>query len=189
MPSPFSLLQRGTAALRTVVLPMPSGVDVSVDVRPLNGMELGSVIARAREYATANGVKEPKEGDELYRLGQMAHTLAIACSKPGEPDTLFFDSADEVLAGLDPDRIVLLYEEQQAWQDRCAPRAVSLDGKDVLTIALEVAGWEEGQPDPLLHLRPSLRPIWARTLASLYFASLSSRSDTSSASAEQASPS
>lgn len=184
--SRFAQIAKGTRAVKTVSLPMPDGTLVPLGVRPLTGRELGAVLAAGRAYAIANGMPDPKDGDRLYELGQMAHTLALGCvdvgtaAEPAPPDTPFFASDAEVLDNLDPDRIVLLYEEQQAWQDECAPRPERMAQGDFLVNVLKLAGWESGQPDPLLRWRPTLRVIFTHTLASQYVALLTSKSDSTS---------
>lgn len=183
---------KGSRAVRSVPIPMPWGEDMLVGVRPLIGREHGEVLGRAREYAVSQGLKEPKDGDELYRLGQMVYTLVLGCVDPAcaaedwpqdKPHAPFFENADEVLEYLDPDRIAMLYEHQQAWQDECAPRPDDMNQGDFFTNVVKAAGWKAGQPDPLLELRPILRASFTHILAAQWLSSLSTRSPTSSESA------
>ncbi len=178
--SRFAAIVKGTRAVKSVVFPL-NGADHTVGVRPLTGRELGDVLGAGRLYAVAHGLKDPKDGDRLYDLGQMANTLALACVDSDAPDVPYFASADEVLDGLDPDRIVLLYEEQQAWQDECAPRPDKMGGPEFMATVIELAAWESG-PDPLRRLRPTLRASFTHTLAAQFMHSLTLRSSSSSAS-------
>lgn len=182
----FQEIARGTAATKVVDLPLSGGEPVKVAVRPLNGAELGRVIGDARAYALAEKrrafpddtrpLPEPKEGDRLYDLGHMAATLLAACEDPDKPGTPFFGSREEILDGLDSDRIVLLYEQQQAWQDHCAPRVDRMNREDFFKLTFDLGQEDEGQPDsPFARLRPSLRLSWARTIARLYMGSLTPR--------------
>ncbi len=95
---------------------------------------------------------------------------------------------DEVLDGLDPDRIVLLHEEQQDWQAECAPRRDKLEKLDFFETVIALAGWESGQPDPLRHLRPTTRQTLLRTLAEQYTSSLMLSSSSTSSPASTAKP-
>src|SRR4051812_6340335 len=120
----FSSILLGTRATTRVLLPLPGVAEpVPVAVRPLSGTEEGAVLERARAYAVAKGVADPKDGDRLYDLGLMVHVLAIACVDVDDPTRPFFDKgAQQVLDNLDADRIALLYEAQQVWQEECSPR-------------------------------------------------------------------
>lgn len=189
----FADIARGTRATQPVKLPLPGIADaVDVLVRPLNGLELGSVVARARAYAIeeikkarsaddARAIPEPKEGDRLYDLGEMAATLLLACLDPAAPERPFFADIDEILGGLDAERIVLLYEEQQLWQDHCAPRPKGMGGDQFMAMVLQEAALEEEAAEgPFSRLRRTSQQISFRTLARLYMHSLQRRSPPSS---------
>ena len=193
----FADIARGTRATRTVDLPLDGDAVAKVLVRPLNGLETGRVVAEARAYAIAEVRKarkddsreppEPKEGERLYDLGYMAATLAVACEDPAAPGTPFFTDAQEILQHLDADRIVLLYEQQQAWQDACAPSPARMDAGAFLAMVVTLAGEDEGSADsPFDRLRPALRRSWARTIASLYANSLTPKSRSGSPSGDAA---
>ena len=178
--SRFSDIKRQPRATRTISLPVPGGEDVSVAVQVLTGREFALITSRASEYATALGAKDPKPGVELYDLGVMVHTLLLGCVASDDHTTPFFSSADEILDGLDTDRIALLYEEQVSWQDECAPRPGRMGDGEFFATVLRFAGWKEGQPDPFPRLRPYLRLSFTHTLAAQYVTLLSQRSESSS---------
>lgn len=179
----FADIAKGTRATKIVELPLGADEVVKVAVRPMNGLELGRVIAEARAYALAEmkrarpddprELPEPKEGDRLYDLGHMVATLATACEDPEKPGAPFFESAQEILDALDADRIALLYEEQQSWQDHCSPRLAKMTQDQFIAIVFDMSKEDEGSPDsPFDRLRPALRRSCARTLARLYMGSL-----------------
>lgn len=186
--SRFAEVARGTRATKVVDLPLSGDVTVKVAIRPMNGLELGRVVASARAYAIAEIRKarkddtreppEPKEGDRLFDLGYMVATLEVACEDPEKPGTSFFGGTAEILEALDADRIALLYEHQQAWQDHCSPRLSKMGSAEFVAMVFGVAGEDESSLDsPFARLRPALRLSWARTLARLYVNSLTPKSE------------
>lgn len=190
--SRFADIAKGTHATKTVELPLP-GVDkpIRILIRVLNAFETGSIDATARAYAIAElkkarvddtgSVPEPKPGDRLYDLGVMGTTCLLACRDPEQPEAPFFASLDEVLGGLDVDRIALLYEEQEAWQDRCAPRPRRLGGEAFMALVVNEAAIEEDAADgPFSDLPRSLQRICFRILARQFVSSLSLKSPSSS---------
>jgi len=183
----FADVALGKRATKPVDLVLDGGTVARVAVRPLNALELGRVVAEARAYSIAEMRRarkddtreppEPREGERLYDLGHMAATLAIACEDPDQPGVRYFDSTDEILLHLDADRIALLYEQQQAWQDACSPRPSRMDAGAFIAMVMTLAGEDEGSADsPFELLRPALRLSWARTIARLYASSLTPRS-------------
>lgn len=194
--SRFADIQKGTRARKPITLELSGDATIEIAVRPLNGAELGTVIARARAYAVAQmeaqnkaagidrALPEPKAGDPLYDLGMMAATLLLACSDPKSPEAApvpMFASAEEILTGLDPDRIALLYEQQQLWQEHCSPRPRHMDGGDAIAWAMRLAEEDASSDDsPFVKLAPSLRLSWARTISGLFLTSLRPKSSPSS---------
>lgn len=172
----FSQLTKGTRAVKRVAFPMLDGTQVECAVRPLLGVEDVEVIAAARAFAMSHGVAEPTERDDLYQRGKWASTLLKGCVDPDAPDVAFFSSVEEILENLDVDRIALLVEQQQQWQDECSPRLSGMTHdeyvKSVVSIAL--AGVEEELP--FSKWRPSLRESWARSTAALALSSLEPKS-------------
>jgi len=102
----------------------PPRVD-PVDIVALTGDEEATVLQRTREFAQSRGVLDPKEGDPLYELGHMVHTIALALLDYEKPDARepYFDNADEVLKAheLGRDGIQFLYRAQKAWQAMSSP--------------------------------------------------------------------
>jgi hypothetical protein len=171
----FSDIAKGTLATKAITLPL-HGAEHPLAVRPLNGAEQGDTFAAARAYAVSKGVAEPKPGDRLYDLGLMAATIALGCVCSDDATKPFFDGGqDQILAHLDADRIALLYEQHQAWQDECSPRASKMSGAEFFVKVMEVAN-AKADEDPLARLRPSTRLDWERTLAGLYMISLQDKS-------------
>jgi hypothetical protein len=201
----FSEINRGAAivqgirARRTVKLPLPGGTTIDVAVRPLTGGEMGRAQAEARAYALdemtrAGGgdrpIPEPKEGDRLFDLGFMVAVLAIACSDPDHPEVAFFENREEILRELDADRIVRLYEEQQTWQDHCAPSPMGKTSDQFMAMIVSLAAEPEDAPEsPFDRWPPSTRRAWARTTSKLCLSLLTLSSPSSSAGTSEASAS
>ncbi len=161
--SRFSAIARGTRSVRPVTLSI-WGQDVAVGVRPLTALELVGVLSRSRAFSVENGVKDPREGDRLHDLSHMVQTLLVGCVDTQAEAEPFFDSAEQILANLDADRICFLYESQQMWQDECSPRPAGMTGEEFFAKVLQVAGWESGKPDPLALMRPISRLNWEHTI-------------------------
>lgn len=190
----FADVAHGTRSTKPVKLSLPGSADpVDVLVRPLNGLELGRVDAMARAYAVgeikrarapddARPIPEPREGDRLYDLGNCAATLLLGCLDAADPTRPFFADVEEILGGLGPEWIVLLYEEQQAFQDECAPRPDKGNGAAFMAVVMGEAALEEGAPGgPFSRLRPTTQQIFFRILAKQHVTSLLHRSPSSSA--------
>ncbi len=175
----FASLIKGKRATKRVVLPY-GDEEIPVLVRPMNGFEEAEAIAGGRAYAVEKGVTDPKPTDRLFEIGVMAHVLAISCLDPDDPDHKrpFFASAHEVLVNLDTDRIALLHEQQQLFQDECSPRKLSLDVGEQLAKILEIAESTPGVgADPFANMQPVLRWTFMRTLVSLLLSSLVAKYD------------
>jgi hypothetical protein len=174
--SRFAAIARGTRALKRVPFTIWE-TTVEVALRPLNAMEEGEAFAGARAYAVGKGVPDPKPGERLYDLGLMVETLARGCVDADAPTAPFFASAVEILEHLDTDRIALLFEQHQAWQDECAPRPKEMGGEEFLALVLRAAEDESnGAESPFSTLQPVLRASSERTLARLYVNLLQHRS-------------
>jgi hypothetical protein len=151
---------------------------VLVDLIVLTGDETTRVLAQARADAIGNGVSDPKDGEPLYDLAVMVHTLLLSVvdhdSAPGE-ERPFFDSAEQIRKHLDGQRIGYLYALQEVWQDECAPQRIDLSEQEMLEWVLELAESEDPQV-PFGRLRPASRWIYMRSLARLLVSSRDFRS-------------
>src|SRR5688572_16220574 len=129
----FHDIKKGVLARYPFDLPMPDGTVVRVALRGLFGENEAKVLQGARQYAIARGLPEPMPDDELYEFGKRVHTVLLGVTDVDSPDENpepFFGSVAEILdekTGLDPDRIVLLYEAQRMFQDSIAPMSKSMD--------------------------------------------------------------
>ena len=181
----FAAIVKGTRARKTVTIEGIEDADgkpVPIDVRPLNGVEQGEVLAKARAYAIEKGVKEPRDGEPIYELGKQVYTLLAACIDADSPQDVprpFFATAAEVFE-LTRDHRCYLYEHQEAWEDWCAPRPSRLSDEDLRKIATEICAADEGDDTPFLRLRPVLRWSLVRLLAFLHFFSPQPKSDSGS---------
>jgi len=200
----YSDIARGTKARHPVALPLGDGplprpelaedgtltfpkTDdvVVVDVRVLSGAEQGDCMAFGRQYAEGKGVEAPKRGDELYDLGVMAKTIAIACLDHDSTEPApFFDGGAEQVLTLDNDRIAFLYEAICRWMDLCSPRLRNLSPEEyVAGVALLANEDEEGEGTALRffeQLGPGLQWTYARTLARAQWTSRTLKSGSSS---------
>ena len=172
----FAQIQKGTRARKTVTIEGiedEQGKPVPIDVRPLNGVEQGEVLSKARAFAVEKGVKEPKDGEPIYELGKQVHTLLLGCidtDSPQDAPRPFFGSAADVLE-LTRDVRCFLFEHQEMWEDWCAPRPSRLTDGELQKLAAEMCAADEGDDLPFLRLRPVLRWTLVRTLALLHLIS------------------
>jgi hypothetical protein len=178
----FAAIQKGTRARKTVTIEGiedPDGKPVPIDVRPLNGIEQGEALSKARAYAIEKGVKEPRDGEPIYELGKQVHTLLVGCIETDSPQDSprpFFASAQEILE-LTRDQRCFLYEHQEMWEDWCAPRPSRLTDTELQKLATEMCAADEGDDSPFLRLRPVLRWSLLRTLALLHLISPAVKSE------------
>lgn len=159
------------------------GVLVELDVRPLNPLETSTVIERARAFAVSKGVKDPKDGDELYDDAKILHTLVLACldhDSPPDAPRPFFEGGFDQLHGTElllPDHIAYLYEQQQLWQDECSPRFMRQTPGQFMAGVVAAAG---GDPSFFVGARPGMRWDSMRTLAAAYLNLMTLQSPTTS---------
>jgi len=210
----LSDLQAGTRAIHRVVLPLvntravglpdlpelaeqraadaaSNGGDsapatVEVGLRILTGGETAGILERARAFARGKGVDDPKEGDPLYELGRMVHTILLAAVDPESPPgaaTPFFASTSEILDSphIGRDGIVYLAECQESWQDVCSPQVGKVSPDELLEYVGRLAA--DSTSTFFVSLRPGTRWSLARTTALLLLDSLTLRSASGSTSA------
>ena len=180
--SRFSKLVKGTRARKPFALALPNAAeDVSIALVSLSGADEVEVFAQARAFAKSKGIDDPKQGDPIYERAIWASTLLLACIDPESPESSpvpFFDSVEEILGGLDRDRIALLFEAQQAWQDETSPRPGSMSAVEFVDMTFACARAEEGADLPFERLRPVTRRSFVHTLALQYVALQLGRSPT-----------
>ena len=145
---------------------------IAVDLRPLTSGEQADVLSRARADAVAKGVAEPKDGNPIYDLCEMEHTLCLACVDPESPEHApqpFFDGGVAQIRSspdLGRDRVAWLFEQCLLHQDECSPRLRTLDPA-AFVASLDILGAEEdgSAADFFASLGPALRWICMRSLA------------------------
>ena len=166
----FAALKKGTADVRPVELTLPWGETVRVGVRPLPGWDDTAIFEKARAFAKARGVNAPSDEDPVYVMGIWVHTLLVACvvfegDDKGEP---FFADVDEILKGLDRDRISYLYEQQQRVQEDHGMRAERMTEAQFLAAVYECVQKEvDDSSFPFWKWGPTLRATFTQRLARL----------------------
>lgn len=170
----FSQLRKGTRAERPLVidgLTDERGEPIAVPMRALTGTEEVDVIRAATEMAQRKGFDKPGPGDQLFDMGIMVHTLALAVLVPDStPRAPFFDGgAQQILDEFSREAILHMYEQQESWQDQCSPYVRNLTGEAFVAKVKEVA---EGEGDrPFAALSPGTRWLFTRTMACLLWSS------------------
>lgn len=174
--SKFASIIKGTANVLRVDLQLPNIAEsIAVHVRPLNAWEDAQVLEKARAFAVERGLAKPTDVDDLYVLGVWANTLLIACQD--ESGEAFFASADEILKGLDRDRISYLYEQQQRAQEDAGFRKDRMTPGEMLAAIHELATKEVGDATlPFWQWGPSLRASFMRFMAVQLLSLASSKS-------------
>jgi hypothetical protein len=182
----FSDVAQGAFARRTISVVIGSA-DVSLDVRVLGPHEEAELLRKAREFAKARGLTDPRDGDPLYEYGRWLHTCVMACvdaKSPREEPRPFFDGgAEQILSSRVLTRAHLAYlaEHQEIWQAENAPYR-NIVSDDALMERIRKIG--EGDIDPFAELEPSMRWLFTRTLANLYIDLLDRKSHFGSTSPE-----
>lgn len=172
----FAQIQRGTRARRPVEISMGAGeAPLRCEVRALSAVEDAEVLEMAAAFAEKRGVKGQLDGNPIYDLGRAVHTLLHACvdqESPADAPVRYFASADEILGGLDRERIAFLYELQQAFQDECAPMPAELPPEEYLNLIFQAEGVPPGGVLPFERLRPATRRNCERFMVGLSLTSL-----------------
>lgn len=176
----FSAIIKGAADVRPVDLALPGLAEpIKVGVRPLSAWEEADVLEKARAFATARGLAAPSQNDELYVFGVWVHTLLLGCAAldgddKGQP---FFASAEEILKGLDRDRISYLFEQQQRVQEEHGMRKERLTPDEIMRNVHECATKDVGDPSlPFWNWGPSARASYFRFTAALLLSYMSDKS-------------
>lgn len=166
----FAAIKKGAADVRPVELTLPWGETVRVGVRPLAAWDDTSVYEKALAFAKARGVEAPTDEDPVYVMGIWVHTLLASVTvfegdDKGEP---FFGDVDEILKGLDRDRISYLYEQQQRVQEEHGMRQERMTEAQFLAAVHECVRKEEDDPTfPLWRWGPTMRVTFLRRMAVL----------------------
>lgn len=166
----FALICKGTRATKVATVALrgdPEPTEIRCLIRPLNGAEEAGVLASAIAFAKSRGADDPKPGHQLYEFGLWVHTVVIGCLDETAPNEPYFESAEQVLEHLDRDRIALLFELQQTWQDECSPRLHHLSPEAYKQSILEIALQGDDAENPFEKWSPVLRLSWARFTAGL----------------------
>lgn len=181
----FSTIAAGARARKRVEATTIAGDTFACDLRPVMGEDDALALQRAREFAIARGVADPKEGEPIYELALAVETLALACVDPDAPTSPFFDGGSaQIRAHLDRDRILYLYETLTAWQATFSPREHKLDWPTFVAKVYELATTEEADADaPFARWAPGMLVSFTRTLARLWWSSLGGKSPSGTGSA------
>lgn len=188
----FADIARGTRATKIVRLPLGDDV-VPVRLRVLASGELAQVLERTRADARARGVDEPRDGNPIYDLCEMEHTLAFACLDADAPEQSavpFFSGVEEIRRSpeLGRDRIAYLYEQWQVFQDEVSPSLRTMSPAELVGAMQKLALEDDGDALAFFgSLGPGLRWSCMRTLARLWLASLTPSSPSSSLSEQSSS--
>lgn len=174
----FSTIAAGVRARKRVTATTIAGDAFACDLRPMVGDDDALALQRAREFAQARGVAEPREGEPIYELALAVESLAIACVDPDDAAKPFFDGgAAQIRAHLDRDRILYLYETLTTWQASFSPREHTLDWPTFVAKVYELATAGEADADaPFARWAPAMRESFTRTLARLWWSSLGGKS-------------
>jgi hypothetical protein len=188
----FAKVIKGIQDVRPVEVTLP-GADapITVGLRPLTAWEESEVTAKATAFAKSKGVEKPDERDYQFVLGCWVNTLLVACQahadleidagdgtkvifKKGE---LIFANVDEILQGLDRDRISYLYEMQQRIQEDHGMRKERMSHEEMLKNIAIMATSEVGDANlPFWSWGPSLRVSFMRFMASMLYYSQPNKS-------------
>lgn len=176
----FAKIIKGAADIRPIDLHMPGVTDpYKVGVRPLSAWDESEVLEKARAFATARGLANPTQNDELYVFGVWINTLLLGCVIPEGEDkgAAFFESAEEILRGLDRDRISYLFEQQQRVQEDHGMRKERLSPDEIMRNIHECVEKDVGDPTlPFWNWGPSARASYMRFTAVLLLNSASAKS-------------
>lgn len=167
----FSQLLKGKRAERGVELPYvdKDGKEQLAPclLVPLTGLEETEVLRFARDYAKAQGIENPHEGEPLYDLAVMVKSLSIGCldtDSPKDAREPFFDGGvDQTLAELGREGIAYLYQRLERWQDDCSPQIRRVSANDLLELTVKLAEAEDD--GPFSRLSPGLQWICTRFMA------------------------
>lgn len=140
----FAKLMKGLDEVRPVELELPGAEGarsvVRLGLRPLAGWDETAALEDAAKFAKARGASSSAE-DPIYVMAVWAETLfraaiSLDAEDKGAP---FFDSSEEILRGLDRDRISLLYEQQQIVQEGAGARKETMNEAEMVAFVMRIA--------------------------------------------------
>ena len=94
-----------------------------------------TIAERARAYAQARGVADPKPEDVLFLRGKWAHTILLAAVDPDSPlesPQQYFDDVKQIETYLDDAAQVYVVQRQKDFQDEHAPLGEGLTPEQFL---------------------------------------------------------
>lgn len=128
-------------------LPGPRGArsTVRLGVRALPAWDETDIRTKALAFAKERGAPAD-DSDPIYVMGVWVNTILLAYVSVDEEDKgkPAFDNVDEILHGLDRDRISYLYEQQALFQEESGARKESLSPGEMIAATLEIARAEVG---------------------------------------------
>ena len=169
----FRELERGPIEGRTEDFDRGGRVD-KVRVIPLLANRDREIEAGAAAYVLAENKRFPdappaliKPGDPTYERGIYAVTVLLSVLDPddGAP---YFASVEEIVTGLDRDRLAMLFELQQQAQADFAPRAGKLTNAEFFSLLGRTVEAPEGTDLPFESLPRATQRIYHRTIARSY---------------------
>lgn len=186
----FSKIARGHLAREQASVTTIAGDTAEFILRPVLAEDDALILEGTRKFVIKHGEPEARVGDPLYDLGIQVHTLVLACMDAEAPEQPFFDGGiEQVMKHLDRDRIALIYQRHERFQDEVSPRKGSLSEKEFFKALVEIAASEEGDDRPFDSMRPGLLRSFARTTARQLVSSLGLKSLFSSSPTTTPSPS
>lgn len=157
-------------------------VKVMVGIRALTPGERESVLAAAYARAVSKGASGEVEASAAYAHAMSIYVTAAACIDPDSDHTkplLFFgdtlEQAAETIRSsplMTDDIVLYLREQQESWQDRIHPQALTVKDSDLYELAEKAAK----SADFLEFLRPGMLVQFTHTLAGLLMSSLAESS-------------
>lgn len=163
-------------------LPGPRGARTSIrlGVRALPGWDETDIRTKALAFAKERGAPAD-DNDPIYVMGVWVNTILLAYVSVDDEDKgkPAFDDVEEILRGLDRDRISYLYEQQALFQEESGARKETLSPGEMVAATMQIARSEVGARDlPFWRWGHTARASYMHFLANLLlrseaFASLS----------------
>lgn len=169
----FAALVKGQADVRPTELMLPGHENpIVIGQRPISAWEEKDAIDKALAMFDPKGMSKPAPEDPRYVMCIWACTLVLACQcmdgdDKGQP---FFTDANEILQGLDRDRVSYLYEMQQRIQEDHGMRKERLTPEEMMAATHQIVTSEVGADDlPFWKWGPSARASYMHFLANAWY--------------------